>query len=477
MWRPRARAGRSHKLRRLRLGRGRAVSDTNRRALVTNLRLQMLRDREKSLGGLRFAELGERGDRRNGAERAGRKLDIASRDGEPLALIGSDERRPSPALDDGSKLPAEIDRLLEPRMHADPARRRAFMRGIACDQDTALPVAFGDEIAALPARYRERLMGEVAAGHFAQERVGVFRAGRIVEHGEPPQLPAVDGDELRPAAALVDQPIEPCPALVVKVRERRRAEVDVDAARDHAEPAELNPEALAHNAGGAVAADQIGGANALGCAARHVGNLQRDAGFILVKGLKRRQVADLDVAKGRDPRREDRIEIDLRARAGGLGGDITLVALSIGGNLHAPQLASGECVEIDEVARMALGPHSVAHRVRHAPAPAELHVARADHALLGHGDGPVALLDQETFDPAHPELAGKPQADRPGAGDDYGGFGTGVHAVILYTPCLVYTWMSPLWMRKSSIRARRSCGSRPRSRSSPRRSRAAASLS
>ena len=42
----------------------------------------------------------------------------------------------------------------------------------------------------------------------------------------------------------------------------------------------------------------------------------------------------------------------------------------------------------------------------------------ADHALLRHRDGAVALLDQEAVDAAQPKLAGEREPDRAGAGND-----------------------------------------------------------
>ena len=78
-------------------------------------------------------------------------------------------------------------------------------------------------------------MGKVPARHLAQQAIGIARARRLVEHGQPPELLAVDRDELRPAPGLVDQPVEARPTLVVKRCELERAEEDVDAVRDDAE--------------------------------------------------------------------------------------------------------------------------------------------------------------------------------------------------------------------------------------------------
>src|SRR5580692_7228103 len=104
-----------------------------------------------------------------------------------------------------------------------------------------------------------------------------------------------------------------------------------------------------------------------------------------------------------------------------------VLALPIGGDLDPHELAPAQIVEIDEVARIALRPHRVADRRRHAPAAAEFHVAGADHALLGHRDGTVTFFHQHATHPAQPELAGEPQADRAGAGDNDRSLGICAH--------------------------------------------------
>src|SRR5262245_20594465 len=66
----------------------------------------------------------------NGVERSCRKIDIARRNGAPFAFVGGKQSRAAPAFENGGKLPADIDRLFETRMHADAAGRRTFVRSI-----------------------------------------------------------------------------------------------------------------------------------------------------------------------------------------------------------------------------------------------------------------------------------------------------------------------------------------------------------
>src|SRR6516165_10087720 len=99
-------------------------------------------------------------------------------------------------------------------MHAYAAGRRAFVSRIAGDKYAALAVAAGDEIATLPRIDRKHFVSERTAGHPPQEQIGVLFARGRIENREPPQLAAVDRDQLRPAAGFVDDTIETRPALV-----------------------------------------------------------------------------------------------------------------------------------------------------------------------------------------------------------------------------------------------------------------------
>ena len=163
-------------------------------------------------------------------------------------------------------------------------------------------------------------------------------------------------------------------------------------------------------------------------AGRHVGDLRGHAVVVLDEAIEPRVVGEGHARQRARVIAEDRIEIDLRAGAGGLRREVALVALREGRHLEPQQLLAAHAFEIDEVARIALRPHRGAHRLRHAPAAAELHVARAHHALLGHVDGAVALFDQHAVDAALAEVAGEPEADRPGADNDDRGFLVVVHS-------------------------------------------------
>jgi hypothetical protein len=144
------------------------------------------------------------------------------------------------------------------------------VRGVAGDEHAAFPICVRHIVAPLPGRHREHLVGEDAARHLAQQEVRIGDTQRLVEHGEAEQLLAVDRDQLAPAAGLVDHAIKTRPALVVERGQFGRAEEQIDAVGDDAEPFELDAQLLPDHAGRAVAAHEIACAHAAPCAGGRV---------------------------------------------------------------------------------------------------------------------------------------------------------------------------------------------------------------
>src|SRR5689334_9421048 len=74
--------------------------------------------------------------------------DRARADRAPLAIVAREELRSAPFLDHGRELPAEIDRVAEPGVHAESAGRRDLMDRIAGEEHATAAIAFGED--ALP---------------------------------------------------------------------------------------------------------------------------------------------------------------------------------------------------------------------------------------------------------------------------------------------------------------------------------------
>ena len=202
----RARPGRRHESRRLRLRRRRAVGHADRRALVAILQLEMLGDREPArrillpVRGLAARHASPECWRSRGRS-AWRSRRCAPRSAAARSRTNRAARSPPQPSSHGGELPAEIDRLFEAGMHADAAGRRAFVRGVAGDEDASVAVAARHEIAALPRqtpRGSRRRTAPPASLRSSAVRIGP--AGGLVEHGEAPQLLAVDRDQLAPSS-------------------------------------------------------------------------------------------------------------------------------------------------------------------------------------------------------------------------------------------------------------------------------------
>src|SRR5262249_48355352 len=96
----------------------------------------------------------------------------------------------APALEDGGKLPAEIDGIAEPGVHAERARRRELMDGVAEEENRSRRVALRDHALPCPDAGAENLDGDVAAERAVEQRAMVDGLGReravAVERHEAP---------------------------------------------------------------------------------------------------------------------------------------------------------------------------------------------------------------------------------------------------------------------------------------------------
>src|SRR3546814_2007730 len=60
--------------------------------------------------------------------------------GAPLDFVAVEKRLPTPARKHRSDFPTQIDRIRDPEVHAEAAKGRVKMAGIACQEDAALLV-------------------------------------------------------------------------------------------------------------------------------------------------------------------------------------------------------------------------------------------------------------------------------------------------------------------------------------------------
>src|SRR5262249_45080635 len=175
-----------------------------------------------------------------------------------------------------------------------------------------------------------------------------------------------------------------------------------------------------HHACRSIAAHEIMRRDALGRAASRVGELCRNALVMLRERIEPSVVTDLDGGEGFCALGQNGVEIGLWAGARRLRRDVVSLARGKGGELHAQKLASAQALHIDEIARMVLRPYRRAHGRGDAPAAAELHAARAHHALLRHWDRAVAFLDEHRGNAARAELASEREPDGTCADDEDG---------------------------------------------------------
>jgi hypothetical protein len=153
-----------------------------------------------------------------------------------FAFVTPKQLPPAPAVVDRGELPAEIDSIADPGVHAEPTVWRHHVHRIAGQKHAAAPILIGHHPAPHPVSHLENSEIDVApdgAPHLGRGvdrlRIGI---GLAVDH-QPPALAAVGRRQARPRAFRADDDIAPSLALVVRLPQRRRTEHHVDRAIDH----------------------------------------------------------------------------------------------------------------------------------------------------------------------------------------------------------------------------------------------------
>src|SRR5262249_52451412 len=138
-------------------------------------------------------------------------VDVAQADRTPLALIGLQQVRAGPAFDRGFELPAEVDDVLDARVHAEPAGRRGEVCGVAGYENAIGAVTVRHQLAAHPGQDRENLEIEFLA-HRTDDGLAYISFGQglprlVADDGEAPAIAAVDRDHGRPGAFRPDEDV------------------------------------------------------------------------------------------------------------------------------------------------------------------------------------------------------------------------------------------------------------------------------
>lgn len=111
--------------------------------------------------------------------------DGALMDRPALPLIGGEELGAAPAAERCGELPAEIDGVADPHIHAEAAEGRVQVAGIAREERAAAAVAIGDEALRDPGVGRDDLEIEITEPGATPYQVLRIETGEVNAVGEP----------------------------------------------------------------------------------------------------------------------------------------------------------------------------------------------------------------------------------------------------------------------------------------------------
>ena len=353
---------------------------------------------------------------------ARRHADIALAHRPAFGVVAVDEACVAPALQHGRQFPSDVDRIAETGIHAERAGRRQLMHGVAGEPHAALAVAFGHQAAPAPDIDVDPLDRDIAAERspqigFAVDLVGRDIAGRV-DHQPPYPVDRIDDAQIGPDAAAVDRNIEGAGLAAALRQQVGRAEEHVDGIADDALTGERDAEAAPHQAGGAVAADEIVGGDRVTRAVGEVGDFGGHALAVLRKGFQPMPVIEAHARERARPLRQHGVEPDLRAGLQAVGARRLRRLVVARRADHAAEFMAEQRGDEDRVERVIARKRAVHHLVRDPPATAEFHRAGVHLVHLRRGDAAVALLDQAAGDAAPAEFGGERQADGTAADDE-----------------------------------------------------------
>jgi len=283
------------------------------------------------------------------------------------------------------------------------------MHGVAGEQNAAEAVALGHQAAPAPNIDVDPFHRDVAPERVAQiaRAVGRLRGhviAGLVHHQPPDAAGRIDDAQVAPNAAAIDHD-EKCAGLAAALPQQiRRAKKHIERIAQRALAGERDAEAAADEACGAVAADQIVGAQRLTLVMRQVRNLGGDAVARLREGLQPVPVLDREAGKRAGQFQQQRIEPDLRAGLQPVRARRLRRLVVARWAHHAAELVTEQAGDEHRVERMIAGKRTIHHRVGDAPATAELHRPGIHLVHLRRDDRAVALLDEGAGNAAPAEL-------------------------------------------------------------------------
>ena len=349
--------------------------------------------------------------------------DGALMDRPALPLIGGEELGAAPAAERCGELPAEIDGVADPHIHAEAAEGRVQVAGIARQEHAVAAVAIGDEALRDPGVGRDDLEIEITEPGATTYQVLRIETGEINAVGEPgrhevPEAVLIHGPQQR-RHRIVHHPIHDGGTQRVPRCERGCAKDDAVILRKAAVADHGCADSVAHRAVRAIRADEGGGADLARRAGGKLGHRGDDA---VRGGLERAKLgveADRDTGERGGMRAEHLLQHVLRDPLGFLGIEVVPLAATVERVLEARQQRPVHARREHHGGRIVRRDRRGApQRVGNAPAAQML--ARAHIGGLGARTvtDAIVALDDEAATAAPAELDRRGETDRAGAGDE-----------------------------------------------------------
>src|SRR6185312_7693378 len=261
------------------------------------------------------------------------------------------------------------------------------------------------------------------ASHAAVEKrgdIGLLELFRIEpDELQPPQILAIDGGEEGPGPLGSDEDVAKCLELVVILREVADAQINRHRPIDVPLAADLDAQQVAHRAGEAVAADEIGAAQRLALIGAHVAQDRGDALAILNEAFELRAMAKYDLREAPRVILENRVEPSLGTGHRPLGAESRGNLFRKRGRLHPPELIALHIGDEGAVEAMLERKAPIAHRVGDAELAAKLHGSDAHLEHLRRADLVFVLLDEQRAHAASAQIAREREPNRAASGDQY----------------------------------------------------------
>src|SRR5258706_16010932 len=127
----------------------------------------------------------------------------------PLDVSGRQRATAPPSTQHCRELPAKIERIGNSGVHAQSARRRQLMHGVASQEDAAVRISVSNCAGPRPDTGAEPFNLERNAKRAAQIRVAIDCLGRqtgtsVQDHETPHGVHGIDDSNVRPGTVMID---------------------------------------------------------------------------------------------------------------------------------------------------------------------------------------------------------------------------------------------------------------------------------